>query len=115
MGFHAQAKGKPKIFSKVLWKTALEHIEKEGEPSPLRGEGKGPAPRRVQDKALNLLWFRGGGERPDGRGKKTQEIFYGYRAAFMEVSQRHTDRRFQVSPATTHPSPSPSPARGEGR
>jgi len=34
----------------------------EEKPSPLMGEGQG------------------GGERPDGRGKKTQEIFYGYRA-----------------------------------
>ena len=25
------------------------------------GGGEGPAPRRVQDKALNLTWFRGGG------------------------------------------------------
>jgi len=29
---------------------------------PLEGGGAGPAPRRVQDKALNLLWFRGGGD-----------------------------------------------------
>jgi hypothetical protein len=37
---------------------------------------------------------RVGVERPDGRSKKTQEILYGYRAAFMEASQRQTDRRF---------------------
>jgi len=29
-------------------------------PSPFKGEVS-PAPRRVQDKALNLTWFRGGG------------------------------------------------------
>jgi hypothetical protein len=31
-------------------------------PSRLDGGGTGPAPRRVQGKALNLTWFRGGGE-----------------------------------------------------
>jgi len=29
---------------------------------PLDGGGLGPAPRRVQDKALNLIWFGGGGD-----------------------------------------------------
>ena len=29
--------------------------------TPSEGGGEGPAPRRVQDKALNLTWFRGGG------------------------------------------------------
>jgi len=28
---------------------------------PLDGGGLSPAPRRVQDNALNLIWFRGGG------------------------------------------------------
>lgn len=28
------------------------------------GGGRGPAPRRMQGKALNLTWFRGGGD-PD--------------------------------------------------
>jgi hypothetical protein len=31
-------------------------------PLPLDGGGYGPAPRRMQDLALNLIWFRGGGE-----------------------------------------------------
>jgi len=29
------------------------------------GGGEGPALRRVQDKALNLTWFRGGGDSGD--------------------------------------------------
>ena len=29
-------------------------------PSPLMGEGEGPAPHRVQDLALNLTWVRVG-------------------------------------------------------
>jgi hypothetical protein len=44
---------------------------------------------------------KGGGERPDGHSKKTQETLYGYRAAFMEASQRQTDRRLQVSSSTS--------------
>jgi hypothetical protein len=32
---------------------------------PLEGGGCGPAPRRMQDKVLNLTWFRGGGEWED--------------------------------------------------
>jgi hypothetical protein len=28
----------------------------------LEGRGEGPAPRRMQDKALNLTWFRGEGD-----------------------------------------------------
>ena len=35
---------------------------------------------------------QGGGERVDGHSEKTQETLYGYRAAFMEASQRQTDR-----------------------
>ena len=34
----------------------------------------------------------GGGERVDGHSEKTQETLYGYGAAFMEASQRQTDR-----------------------
>ena len=36
-------------------------------PSPLVGEGGGPAPRRVQDSAPNLTWFRGEGEQDKER------------------------------------------------
>jgi hypothetical protein len=38
-------------------------------------------------------WGReqGGGERLDGHSEKTQGTLYGYRAAFMEASQRQTD------------------------
>jgi hypothetical protein len=41
------------------------------------GGGRGPAPRGVQDKALNLTWFRGGGDLGDyftasGRGREEQ-------------------------------------------
>jgi len=38
---------------------------------------------------------QGGGERLDGHSEKTQETLYGYRAAFMEASQRQTDRWFK--------------------
>ena len=48
-------------------------------PSPLTGEGGGG----------------GGGERLDGHSEKTQGTLYGYRAAFMEASQRQTDRWFK--------------------
>ena len=44
---------------------------------------------------------QGGGERLDGHSEKTQGTLYGYRAAFMEASQRQTDRWFQVSSSTT--------------
>jgi hypothetical protein len=47
-------------------------------------------------KGIETLPLEGGGkrvgvERLEGRSKKTQEIFYRYRAAFMEASQRQTD------------------------
>jgi hypothetical protein len=41
------------------------NILKEEIPSPLRGEGESPAPRGVQGFALNLTWFRGGGDLED--------------------------------------------------
>jgi hypothetical protein len=38
---------------------------------------------------------KGGGERLDGHSKKTQETLYGYRAAFMEASQRQQIEGFK--------------------
>jgi hypothetical protein len=43
---------------------------------------------------------QGGGERLDGHSEKTQGTLYGYRGTFVEVSERQTDRRFQVPSPT---------------
>ncbi len=42
-------------------KNQPEEYGKTKETLPLEGGGKSPAQRRVQDKALNLTWFRGWG------------------------------------------------------
>ena len=57
----------------------------------VRGRGEGP-PYGVMKHTPH---GKGGGERVDGHSEKTQGTLYGYRTAFMEASQRQTDRWFK--------------------
>jgi hypothetical protein len=53
-------------------------------------------------KKRETLPLEGGGKRvgvergADGHSKKAQETLYGHRGAFVEVSEKQADRRFQV-------------------
>jgi hypothetical protein len=71
---------------KLLW-----NIRKDkGNPPPCRQPGKASGPEGGGRE-------KGGGERPDGRSKKTQETLYGYRGAFVEVSEKQRVSRYSAT------------------
>jgi len=55
------------------------------------GEGAGPALRRVQDKALNLIWFRVG----------VNKSYYGH--SIMKTGFIYTDAYFDYDYGPAHP------------